>query len=69
MKLKHNETGLLYKVKNEDELLDVLRFALNNTNEINKYANTFYDEVVQWYDRKKMCELYRKKYLSLIEAL
>lgn len=67
--IRHNETGLLYKVKNEDELLDVLRFALNNTNEINKYANTFYDEVVQWYDRKKMCELYRKKYLSLIEAL
>jgi glycosyltransferase involved in cell wall biosynthesis len=65
--IQNEKTGLMYEVKNEDDLYAKLKFAIENKERTEKIAHTLYEEVTQLYSRKRIHEVILETYNRLLE--
>ncbi|MFT3909263.1 MAG: glycosyltransferase family 4 protein [Ferruginibacter sp.] len=65
--VKNEKTGLIFEVKNEDDLYSKLKFAIENKEQTATIANNLYKEVMQLYNREKIHEEILKKYNELLK--
>ena len=66
--VKHQQTGLIFEVKNEDELYSQLKYALENPAILHQYATTLRQQIEQYFDQPIVHSLLRKKYHELLAA-
>ena len=60
-------TGMMFEVKNEDDLYNTLKFAIENKQCREKIAEALYDEVTQLYNRKRIHEVILNNYNRLLQ--
>ena len=65
--IQNGKTGLMFKVKNEDDLYAKLKFAIENKETSEKIANALFEEVTQLYSRKRIHEVILNTYNRLLE--
>jgi glycosyltransferase involved in cell wall biosynthesis len=65
--IQNEKTGLMFEVKNEDDLYAKLKFAIENKERTEKIAHTLYEEVTQLYSRKRIHEVILETYNRLLE--
>lgn len=65
--VKNNETALIFRTGDVDELYNAVSSAIENTEQKNKIALALYDEVVQLYDQKKIHNLILNRYNFLLK--
>ena len=66
--VKHQQTGLIFEVKNEDELYSQLKYALENPAILHQYATTLRRQIEQYFDQPIVHSLLHKKYMELLAA-
>lgn len=66
--VEHSSTGLIFEVKNEEELFQQMQYALNNPLVLQQYAKTLHQHIEQHFDQPQVHSLLRKKYLELLAA-
>ncbi|MBK9938158.1 MAG: glycosyltransferase family 4 protein [Chitinophagaceae bacterium] len=66
--VKHQQTGLIFEVKNEDELYSQLKYALENPVILHQYATTLRQQIEQYFDQPIVHSLLHKKYMELLAA-
>ena len=66
--VKHQQTGLIFEVKNEDELYSQLKYALENPAILQQYATTLRRQIEQYFDQPIVHSLLHKKYMELLAA-
>jgi len=66
--VKHQQTGLIFEVKNEDELYSQLKYALDNPAILQQYAITLRRQIEQYFDQPIVHSLLHKKYMELLAA-
>ncbi|HQV62328.1 MAG TPA: glycosyltransferase family 4 protein [Chitinophagaceae bacterium] len=66
--VEHAVTGLLFEVKNEEELFQQLQYALDNPAVLQQYAKTLRLHIEHHFDQPVLHSLLRKKYLELLAA-
>ncbi|MBK7680954.1 MAG: glycosyltransferase family 4 protein [Chitinophagaceae bacterium] len=66
--VKHQQTGLIFEVKNEDELYSQLKYALENPAILHQYATTLRQQIEQYFDQPIVHSLLHKKYLERLAA-
>lgn len=66
--VEHLSTGLIFEVKNEEELFQQMQYALNNPLVLQQYAKTLHQHIEQHFDQPQVHSLLRKKYLELLAA-
>ena len=66
--VEHASTGLLFEVKNEEELFQQMQYALDNPLVLQQYAKTLRHHIEQHFDQPQVHSLLRKKYLELLAA-
>ncbi|MBK9465366.1 MAG: glycosyltransferase family 4 protein [Chitinophagaceae bacterium] len=66
--VKHQQTGLIFEVKNEDELYSQLKYALENPAILQQYATTLRQQIEQYFDQPIVHSLLHKKYMELLAA-
>ena len=66
--VKHQQTGLIFEVKNEDELYSQLKYALENPAILHQYATTLRQQIEQYFDQPIVHSLLHKKYMELLAA-
>jgi glycosyltransferase involved in cell wall biosynthesis len=64
--IRHNETGLVFKVTNEIDLYDKLKYAIENTDEVSKIAHDLHKKIADLYDRERMHEVILENYGQLL---
>jgi len=62
----HNVNGILHKSQDEDALYEAVVFALNNYEYMKQMAVNLHHDMVTYYDRYALYELYIKHYKELI---
>jgi glycosyltransferase involved in cell wall biosynthesis len=62
----HQETGLIFEVKNENDLLQKLEWGLANNDTLKIYAQTLRFKIEQYFDQPVLHSLIRKKYAELL---
>lgn len=62
-----DKTGFIFKVKNETDLYDQLKFAIDDTAETKRRASALHEEVTALYDRTKIHEIILNSYNSLVK--
>ena len=67
--IQDKKTGLMFEVKNEDDLYDKLKFAIENKETTEKIAQALFDEVTQLYKRKRIHEVILNNYNRLLERV
>lgn len=65
--IQNEKTGLMFEVKNEDDLYNKLKFAIQNKERTERIAHTLFEEVTQLYSRKRIHEVILHTYNRLIE--
>jgi glycosyltransferase involved in cell wall biosynthesis len=65
--VEHGKTGLLFEVKNEDELYQQMEYALQNSAVLQQYAKTLRHHIEQHFDQPIVHSFLHKKYLELLE--
>ena len=65
--IQNEKTGLMFEVKNEDELYAKLKFAIENKERTEKIAQALFEEVTQLYSRKRIHEVILQTYKRLLE--
>lgn len=65
--IQNERTGLMFEVKNEDDLYAKLKFAIENKEITEKIAHNLYDEVTQLYSRKRIHEVILDTYNRLLQ--
>lgn len=65
--IQDEKTGLMFEVKNEDDLYKKLMFAIENKEKTEKIAQALFEEVTQLYNRKKIHEVILDTYNRLLE--
>lgn len=65
--IQNEKTGLVFEVKNEDDLYTKLKFAIENKESTEKIAHTLYEEVTQLYNRKRIHGVILDTYNRLLE--
>ena len=65
--IQNEKTGLMFEVKNEDDLYAKLKFAIENKERTEKIAHTLYEEVTQLYSRKRIHEVILDTYNRLLD--
>jgi glycosyltransferase involved in cell wall biosynthesis len=65
--VRHQETGLLFKVKNIEDLVEKLKFALNNNDLLLRCKEMLFSEIKEKFDRKAVHQSILNQYLSLIK--
>ncbi|MFZ1858795.1 MAG: glycosyltransferase family 4 protein, partial [Chitinophagaceae bacterium] len=66
--VKHQQTGLIFEVKNEDELYSQMKYALENPVILHQYATTLRQQIEQYFDQPIVHSLLHKKYMELLAA-
>jgi glycosyltransferase involved in cell wall biosynthesis len=61
-------TGMMFEVKNEDDLYNTLQFAIENKQDREKIAQALFEEVTQLYNRKRIHEVILNNYNRLLEG-
>ncbi len=64
----HQQTGLIFEVKNEEELFLQMDYALKNPALLQQYATVLRHNIEQHFDQPIVHSLLRKKYLELLAA-
>lgn len=64
--VKDKVNGILHKVQDESALYDALIFALNQKDYMKELASRLHSDMVNYYDRYTLYELYIKHYKELI---
>lgn len=62
----HDNTGLIFEVKNEKDLEDKLRYGLNHEVKMKQYAVALRQKIETYYDRRFVQETLKNKYLELL---
>ena len=62
----HKETGLLFQSKNADDLLEKLRYALANPDEMRQYATNLRTKIENNFSQEYLHGCIRDKYLELL---
>lgn len=63
--ITHKVNGILHKVQDEDSLYEAVLFALHNNDQMHQLALKLYSDMVTYYDRYALYELYIKEYKEL----
>lgn len=66
--VEHSSTGLIFEVKNEEELFQQMQYALDNPLVLQQYAKTLRHHIEQHFDQPKVHSLLREKYMELLAA-
>jgi len=66
--IRHKETGLIFKVTNEIDLYDKLKYAIENTDELSKIAHDLHQEITELYDRERVHEVILENYDQLLKS-
>jgi glycosyltransferase involved in cell wall biosynthesis len=66
--IRHQATGLLFQVKNIEDLIDKLTLALNNNKVLLRCKDTLLYEIRDRFDRKTIHKSILNHYLSLIQS-
>lgn len=64
--VEHQQTGLIFEVKNEDELFRQMKYAIENPSLIKQYAVTLRQHIEQHFDQPIVHSLLKKKYSELL---
>lgn len=64
--VEHEQTGLLFEVRNEEDLCDKLEYALANEQSLKTYSISLRKKIEQYFDQPVVHELIRKKYEELV---
>jgi glycosyltransferase involved in cell wall biosynthesis len=65
--IQNEKTGLMFEVKNEDDLYTKLKFAIENKERTEKIAHALFEEVTQLYNRKRIHGVILDTYNRLLE--
>ena len=65
--IKNEKTGMMFEVKNEDDLYRKLKYAIENKEDTAKIADSLFKEVTQLYSRKKIHQVILNTYNRLLE--
>lgn len=65
--IQNEKTGLMFEVKNEDDLYTKLKFAIENKERTEKIAHALFEEVTQLYNRKRIHEVILNTYNLLLQ--
>ncbi|MDB5198165.1 MAG: glycosyltransferase family 1 protein [Chitinophagaceae bacterium] len=65
--IQNEKTGLMFEVKNEDDLYIKLKFAIENKERTERIAHTLFEEVTQLYNRKRIHEVILNTYNRLLK--
>lgn len=65
----HEKTGLLFKVKNEEDLKEKLTFAINNPELMKQYATALRQKVETCFDQQIVHQAIRDKYQELLSDI
>lgn len=65
--IQNEKTGLMFEVRNEDDLYHKLKFALENKESTERIAHALFEEVTQLYSRKRIHEVILNTYNRLLE--
>jgi glycosyltransferase involved in cell wall biosynthesis len=63
----HKETGLIFQPGNAEELLEKLRYALANMDEMTGYSKALQRKVEEKFSQQYLHECIRQKYLELLQ--
>ena len=63
----HEVNGILHKSQDEDALYNAVHFALSDQTHMKQLAEKLYSDMVNYYDRYGLYELYIKEYKDLIQ--
>jgi glycosyltransferase involved in cell wall biosynthesis len=66
--IRNKETGLVFKVNNEADLYDKLKYAIENRDQTIKMSNTLFEEINKWYDRERIHEVILDNYNRLLNV-
>ncbi len=66
--VEHKKTGLIFEVKKEEELYQLMQFALINPAILQSYAKTLRQQIEHHFDQTVIHSLIHKKYLELLAA-
>jgi glycosyltransferase involved in cell wall biosynthesis len=64
--VSHQETGLIFEVKNENDLQQKLEWALANKKTLKAYAQSLRFKIEQYFDQPVLHSLIQKKYAELL---
>ena len=67
--VEHEQTGLLFTVKNEADLKEKLKFALNHPELMKQYAVALRTKIENHFDQQVVHQSIRDKYLELIDEI
>jgi glycosyltransferase involved in cell wall biosynthesis len=67
--VEHEKTGLLFKVKNEADLKEKLKFAINHPEQIKQYAIELRSKIEDHFDQQIVHQAIRDKYFELINEI
>jgi glycosyltransferase involved in cell wall biosynthesis len=65
--IRNENMGLIFAVKNEQDLYDKLKFAIENKEHTAEIADTLFEEVTQLYSRKRIHEVILNTYNRLLK--
>ena len=65
--IQNERTGLLFKIKNENDLQAKIEYALGNPDQMKKFAQNLFKEVTELYDRTKIHKSILDKYDLLLK--
>lgn len=65
--IQDRKTGIMFEVKNENDLYNKLKFAIENKDTTNKIADNLFAEVTQLYNRKKIHQVILSTYNRLLK--
>lgn len=65
--IQNEKTGLMFEVKNENDFYNKLKFAIDNKQQTKRFADAFFIEVTELYNRKKIHQTILNTYNLLLE--
>lgn len=65
--VEHEKTGLLFEVKNENDLFQKMEFALKFPDQLNQYAEQLLSNIEQYYNQPIAHQLLLKRYMELLK--
>ena len=65
--IQDKKTGIMFEVKNENDLYNKLKFVIENKHTTNKIADNLFAEVTQLYNRKKIHQVILNTYNRLLK--
>jgi glycosyltransferase involved in cell wall biosynthesis len=66
--VENDKTGLIFEVKNEEELFIKMQFAVSHPDTMKQYARTLRKHIEQYFDQPILHSFLHKKYLELLSA-